>query len=146
MNSKCTRPPSKNLLKAYARRLRARLKQLGTDISHSQSLELVAHQHGFRDWNHASAIARNPDFPSLIPGARVSGHYLGQAFTGEIVAAESMAQARTRITVLFDQAVDVVRFDSFSAYRRRVSAIVNKFGASDAKTSDGAPHMIVSPV
>ncbi|MEO1135940.1 MAG: glyoxalase superfamily protein [Pseudomonadota bacterium] len=137
-------PPSTNIMKKYARRLRARLKRHGTEISHSQSLEMIAHQHGFRDWNHASAVAQKPALPSLLPGARVTGLYLGQGFRGEIVAAQPVARAHTRITVLFDQAVDVVTFESFSAYRSRVSAVVNKFGASEAKTSNGEPHMIVT--
>lgn len=146
MNTNPAHAPSKSTLKQHAKRLRARLKQQGTDITHSQSLELVAHQHGFRDWNHASAAAQETTPLAFLPGARVTGRYLGQNFAGEIIAAEPQTPAQTRITVCFDEAVDVVSFDSFSAYRRRVSAVVDKFGASEAKTSNGEPHMIVATI
>ncbi|WP_460945374.1 glyoxalase superfamily protein [Okibacterium endophyticum] len=41
--------------KSAARRLREHLTQSGFAISHSEALELVAHQLGFRDWNTAVA-------------------------------------------------------------------------------------------
>jgi lactoylglutathione lyase len=41
--------------KQMARRLRTDLSQSGVDISHSQALEMVAHQHGARDWNTLAA-------------------------------------------------------------------------------------------
>ena len=41
--------------KAMARRLRAELVARGLDVSHSEALELVAHQLGARDWNTLSA-------------------------------------------------------------------------------------------
>lgn len=41
--------------KSMARRLRADLGERGVTISHSEALELVAHQYGVRDWNTLSA-------------------------------------------------------------------------------------------
>lgn len=37
--------------KRMARQLRADLADAGLDVSHGQALELVAHQHGAKDWN-----------------------------------------------------------------------------------------------
>ncbi len=41
--------------KQMARRLRTDLSELGVAVSHSQALEMVAHQHGVRDWNTLAA-------------------------------------------------------------------------------------------
>lgn len=51
-----------------------------------------------------------------------------------------------RVTIDFDDAVDVVTFDSFSAYRRRVTALVSKDGVSPQKTGDRVPHLVVARV
>lgn len=46
--------------KQMAKRLRAELATRGISLSHSEALELVAHQHGARDWN--TLVARSmPD-------------------------------------------------------------------------------------
>ncbi|MFV0513668.1 MAG: glyoxalase superfamily protein [Jhaorihella sp.] len=135
-------------LKAQARRLRSRLADHGTAISHSQSLELVARQNGARDWNTLRALAARPDRNRpLAIGDRVAGTYLGQPFTGHV---HGLSQAENpscqRITVRFDEPVDVVRFDSFSAFRRQVSATIGANGQSVHKTSDGVAQMIVRAV
>lgn len=57
-------PPPKSM----ARALRADLARLGLDISHSQALELVAHQLGHRDWNTLAA-APSPERP--VPGGLI---------------------------------------------------------------------------
>jgi ATP-dependent Clp protease ATP-binding subunit ClpA len=45
-------------LKSMAKALRKALQQRhGLEISHSEALELVAHQHGLRDWNTLAAQA-----------------------------------------------------------------------------------------
>jgi catechol 2,3-dioxygenase-like lactoylglutathione lyase family enzyme len=41
--------------KSMARRLRADLAERGVAVSHSEALELVAHQYGARDWNTLAA-------------------------------------------------------------------------------------------
>ncbi|TDW27779.1 hypothetical protein EV128_110142 [Rhizobium azibense] len=48
-------------LKAQAKRLRQAMEPRGTAISHSAALELVAQQHGVRDWNTLSALATKPN-------------------------------------------------------------------------------------
>jgi len=48
---------------------------------------------------------------------------------------------RTRITIVFDEPVDVVSFDSFSAFRQRVTVTLGNDGKTAEKTSDGVPHM-----
>jgi len=140
--SKPTVPRSLDDLKAQAKRLRAALEEDGDFISHSEALELLAKQLGFRDWNtlHA-AIGNKPPPPQL--GDRVAGAYLGQKFEGEIIGVEALSEGRHRVTIDFDEAVDVVTFESFSAFRKRVSAVINEDGRSAEKTSDGRPQMEV---
>src|SRR5918993_6137324 len=41
--------------KQQAKRLRASLAERGVEVSHSEALELVALQHGARDWNTLAA-------------------------------------------------------------------------------------------
>ena len=47
----------------------------------------------------------------------------------------------SRMTLNFDEPVDVVTFDSFSAFRQRVNCTVDETGRTAAKTSDGRPHL-----
>ncbi len=139
-----TQIPPVEELKQQAKRLRARLAEDGDFISHSEALELIAHQYGRRDWNTLHAAAGNrPPVSAFNLGARVRGSYLSQPFTGEVIGVVKQTQGRFRITIEFDEPVDVVTFDSFSAMRRRVTCTVNEQGESAEKTSNGAPHMIV---
>lgn len=138
-----TQPLSRDALKAQARRLRKALEAEGNFISHSEALELLAHQMGYRDWNTLSAAAGNrPDTP-LAVGGRVSGRYLGQAFEADILSLTAIAGGTGgwRVTLDLDEAVDVVTFDSFSAFRRRINATIGRNGRSPARTSDGRPHL-----
>ncbi len=129
-------------LKAQAKRLRGTLNAQGKPVSHSQALELVARQLGYRDWNtlHASTGNR-PAPPPVALGDRVRGTYLGQPFDGDVIGVQSLTGGRLRVTLEFDDPVDVVKFDSFSAFRRRVSATVNSDGRTTERTSDGAPQL-----
>jgi hypothetical protein len=141
------RLPSLDELKAQARRLRATLEAGGGAVSHSKSLELIAKQYGFADWNTLYAkVGNEPPRPSWSTGDRVSGCYLGQAFEGTVIGLDALTSnpGHFRITVVFDEPVDVVTFDSFSAFRRRVTATVNEHGVSPSKTSDGRPHMVLN--
>ena len=142
MTSTSPLPPVAEL-KAQARRLRATLEGTGQAVGHGRSLELLAHQMGFRDWNTLRAAADRPgDGFRLSVGARVTGTYLGQAFAGEVLAVEQLpARDLVRVTVHFDEPVDVVRFESFSALRQRVTCLVDRNGVSPRRTSDGPPHM-----
>ncbi|TCT44553.1 glyoxalase superfamily protein [Martelella mediterranea] len=136
--------PSLEAIKDQAKRLRTRLAQENEAISHARALELVAAQYGFRDWNtlHAKAGNRPPLNPWAL-GTRVSGSYLGHAFDAEIISAQMLADhpRRYRLTLKFDEPVDVVAFDSFSSMRRRINCTVDETGRSAARTSDGRPHV-----
>jgi hypothetical protein len=137
-----TLPPLDDL-KAQAKRLRAALPaNESRPLTHGQSLDLVARQYGFRDWNTLHAAKGNtPDNP-LTLGQKVTGTYLHQRFEGEIVSAARLGPSgRLRVTIVFDDPVDVVSFDSFSAYRHRVTVTLGTDGRTAEKTSDGTPHM-----
>jgi len=135
--------PTLAALKAQAKRLRADLSATETAITHGRALEIVAHQHGFRDWNtlHAAVGNNTPVVPALL-GDRVRGRYLGQPFTGEVIGLQkTVTPGKHRITILFDNPVDVVTFDSFSSYRKRVTSVIDDTGTSPNRTSNGRPHL-----
>ena len=71
------------------------------------------------------------------------GAYLGQPFEGCIVAAEPTRPGWFALTIDLDEAVDVVAFESFSNYRKRIRATVGPLGESREKTSDGQPHLVI---
>eukprot|EP00903_Cladosiphon_okamuranus_P001131 g1129.t1 len=121
--------PSVAQLKAQAKRLKAVLAEKGQTLSHSQALELLSAQYGFKDWNTAHAVASRPNQMTLAIGDRVSGTYMKQPFEGEILALARIGPAgQYRVTLQFDEAVDVVTFDSFSAYRSRVTCLIDAEG------------------
>ena len=144
MRPSSTPLPSLDALKDQAKRLRARFADDGQAFSHSRALELVAAQYGFRDWNtlHA-AVGNRPPFDPWRLGARVRGHYLGQPFDAEVLGAQVMTgqPGRYRMTLRFDEPVDVVTFESFSAFRQRVSCTVDETGRTVERTSNGRPHL-----
>ena len=136
--------PTRDALKAQAKRLRADLAQRGQTITHAQALETIAHQWGARDWNTLAAQAvPAPPAEGYAPGQRVTGRYLGHAFRGQIKAARQAASGFWAVTVRFDAPIDVVTSDQFSAFRRQVNATLNAEGRSPQKTSDGQPHMVL---
>ncbi|MEP2989482.1 MAG: glyoxalase superfamily protein [Parasphingorhabdus sp.] len=145
MNSNQRHSPSLKALKQQARRLRAEIANDSNPISHSQSLEIIAHQRGFKDWNtlHAS-MSNRPALEALGLGEVVDGRYMGQPFRGELVGIRTLKKGQSYyVSIHADEAIDVVKFDSFSNFRRRLSCTVDQSGTSPAKTSDGQPHMIL---
>ena len=129
---------------------KARARQLKSEsaepLSLSAALEIVAKEMGFRDWNTASARLSNAPESHWQVGERVSGHYLKRAFSGRIHGVRELnAGSGYEVTIQFDAPVDVVDWESFSAFRQRVKAFVSPEGISWAKTSDGVPHLIVAP-
>ena len=136
------RPANRAQAKQRARELRAELETKGEVISHAGSLERVAHELGFRDWNTASARLSNmPEIPFQI-GDEVTGLYLKKPFTGKLHAVRTLNDgAAFEVAIQFDEPVDVVDWESFSALRQRVKATVSANGVSWTKTSDGEPHM-----
>lgn len=132
-------------LKAKARQWRQQQAEKGVSVSHSQALEAVARQSGYRDWNTAAARLSNARPFVFAVGQRVAGTYLKQPFEGTVIGVQLLgAGERMQLTVAFDAPVDVVSFESFSAFRHRVVATVDKDGVSASRTSDGVPHMVVT--
>ena len=134
--------------KAQAKRLRRAMADQGSEIAHSAALELVAKSHGERDWNTLAALARRDDTGglSLAIDQKVRGTYLGQPYEGRIVSLTKLPTGGLyRIAVQFDRPVDVVTFDSFSAFRSRVTAVIDTTGVSPRRTSNGQPQMTVQP-
>ncbi len=139
-----TQLPSLETLKSQAKQLRAALETAGTLVSHSRSLELLATQLGFRDWNtlHA-AVGNQPPPPPFSLGQRASGSYLGQQFSGEVISVTThQSTGRYHVTFLFGEAVNVVRFEGMTNFRKRVSCNLDEIGKCVAKTSDGVPHFV----
>ena len=137
--------PSIEDLKYSAGELRRDLAAQGITLSHSQSLERIAHDMGFKDWNALSAAARQPkDRSPVSTGDRVTGHYLGQPFTATVLdVSRAEMHARFRVTLHFDAPVDVVTFDSFSSFRQRISCTLTPEGRTPQKTSNGAPQLVL---
>ncbi|MCP5085082.1 MAG: hypothetical protein GY948_25650 [Alphaproteobacteria bacterium] len=138
--------PSIDALKSQAKRLRTELAHAGTELGHSRVLELMAKQHGYKDWNtlHA-AVGNRPQPAPVILGQRLSGHYLNQPFEGKVVGVQATAEPdRFRVTLNFDAPVDVVTFEGFNNFRQRVSGVIDRKGVTAEKTSDGNPHLVLS--
>lgn len=135
--------PSLADLKAKARRLRSALAEDGDFIKHGESLELVARQYGYRDWNTLHAATGNRQPLLLSVGGTISGRYLGQPFKARIASLQPLGSdgAYMRISLELDEAVDVVTFESFSAYRKRIQATIKRNGETVTKTSNGEPHL-----
>ena len=139
--------PQLTALKDQARRLKSRLEAGGETVSHSKALELIAAQHGYNDWNTLHAALGNRAGPeSLVPGARVTGAYLGQPFSARLVGIQAISSApgHFRVALDLDEAVDVVTFDSFSSFRKRVNGVIGKDGVSRERTSNGRPQLELS--
>lgn len=128
-------------LKNQARNLRKALAQSGTEIGHSQALELVAQSHGARDWNTAHAAAH--DAPLWQFGGPVRGRYLGQPFTGRVIAASERGPKHHALTIAFDKPVNVSKSALMEVPRKRINATVNTAGRSIGHTSDGQPHLVL---
>lgn len=133
--------PTVTEAKQQAKRLRTQLAHKGTTISHSSALELVAHQNGFRDWNTFYAAIGNRPPEGWTPGGRVQGSYLSQPFEATIVAVETPRPGWFRLVLDLDEAIDLVTFDSFSNFRKRIRGTVGPEGISRERTSDGVPHL-----
>jgi hypothetical protein len=133
---------STQTLKAEARSLREERALAGAPIGHSEALEEIAHRHGYRDWNTASAAVPHRIVTPAQVGARVKGTYLGKPFTGLLIGLQILPDMRHhKVTVQFDAPVNVSKLDSMVHNRSRVTATVDANGVSPSHTSDGEPHM-----
>ncbi len=134
--------PSIQTLKSEAKALQDQRARAGNPLSHGAALESIAKEHGYRDWNTARAM-----LPERVPvpfqlAHRVAGTYLGQPFVGLIMAVRVLTDMQHfQVTVKFDEPVDVVTSQLFSAFRQRVTATVDIHGRSLAHTSNGQPQM-----
>ncbi|WP_420404940.1 glyoxalase superfamily protein [Nisaea sp.] len=137
--------PSIEDLKFSARELRRDLAAQGSGISHGQALERIAVDLGFKDWNTLSAAVRRQSTKCPVSkGERVTGHYLGQRFTATVIDAHALdLHSRYRVSLHFDEPVDVVTFDSFSAYRQRVTCTLTPDGSTPQRTSNGKPQLVL---
>lgn len=136
-----TKLPTILEVKALAKKLRAQLTGQNAEVGHARSLELVAQQHGFRDWNALKAEINSQKPEDWVLGARVSGKYLSQPFQATIVAVTSATPGWFHLKLDLDEAVDVVTFDSFSNFRKRITGVVGPKGHTIERTSDGKAHL-----
>ena len=85
-----TQLPSALQAKHQAQLLRSKMATDGTPISHAKSLELIAHQYGFRDWN--AMIASVGDCPPIAwaPGDKVEGAYSQRKLSANLFAFSSL--------------------------------------------------------
>ena len=133
---------STRTLKAEAKALREERKAKGEELGQGAALEEIAHRHGYRDWNTARAALPDRIAPPVQVGDRVEGAYLGNSFTGSVLGVELMHDMQhVRVTVLFDDPVNVSKSQLFSAFRSRVVATLDSRGVSPAVTGDGQPQM-----
>lgn len=127
--------------------MRQAMSEQGTVLPHAAALELLARQHGMRNWNTLFALAERPVAQSLpfAVGARVKGSYLRQPFEGKVLSLSTLPGGKLfKIVIEFDTPVEVVTFERFSAYRRRITAQIDENGISPRKTSDGVSHLVLN--
>ena len=136
--------PSLAGAKALAKSLRLEKAKGGNEMSHAAALELIAHQHGYRDWNAFHAAIRDLAPEAWQTGGRVSGRYLSQPFTATVASCEALKPGWFRLVLDLDEAVDVVRFESFSNMRKQLRVVVGPNGETKERTSDGVPHLILN--
>ena len=136
--------PSAQTLKSEAKALREERARAGQSISHGAALEAVAKAHGYRDWNTARAMLPDRVVAPFQIGQRVSGTYLGQPFRGLLIGVQLMSDMQHyKVTVNFDQPVNVTPTFMFEAFRQRVTATVDIHGVTPALRGDGSPQMIL---
>ena len=131
-------------LKSEAKALREERIAAGESLTHGAALEAVAKAHGFRDWNTARASLPDRVATPFQIGQRVHGSYLEQPFKGILLGVQMMSdQQHFKLTVLFDEPVNVTPNFMFAALRQRVVATVDLHGVSPALRGNGRPQMIV---
>ena len=121
--------------KTHAKRLRDALAADGIAVSHGKALELVARQHGARDWNPLAAKENGSETTvQTTPfnvGDRVEGTFNDSPAQGRIIGlAETIKPSLWRVTVHFDPPVNASTSRHFAAERRRVEMVVGADGRS----------------
>ncbi|MFC3050593.1 glyoxalase superfamily protein [Kordiimonas pumila] len=128
--------------KAGAKRLRAFMADKDIALSHSDSLEAIAHIEGYRDWNTLSAHLP-PTGACAVPtgtlcnsfpvqvGSKVSGLYYEAPFEGTLLGLEqTINPAVWRVKLQFDEPVTPPAMTRIGLTRRRVQGSINKDGIS----------------
>lgn len=133
--------PSTAQAKEQAKRLRKKMTEDGTPIGHAKSLELIAHQHGFRDWNTMCTAIGNRPPNGWAVGEKVKGTYLSQPIEATVISISMVKPGWFQLKLDLDEAVDVVTSDRFSNWRKRIHSTVGPKGQSLENTSDGKPHL-----
>ncbi|UXN69832.1 glyoxalase superfamily protein [Devosia neptuniae] len=137
--------PSIQTLKSEAKAYRDERARTGEPITHGAALESIAKAHGYRDWNTARAMLPERVASPVQVGHRVKGTYLGQNFRGLVIGVQLLSDMQHyQVTIKFDEPVDVVTSELFSAFRQRVTATVGINGVSPAHTSNGQPQLRLS--
>jgi hypothetical protein len=143
MNGSQISLPSITGLKRRAKLKRKRSAMEGITLSHSASLEATAHDYGFKDWNTLSGtVGKRMNGCPVYEGEHVHGTYKGQKFSGEIhkIGLRKFAfKDWYYLTIKLDEPLDVVTFDSFSSFRRRLMCSVDETGMSAEVLSNGEP-------
>ncbi len=132
--------------KTHAKRLREALAADGLNLSHSRALDIVARQHGARDWNTLAATAAKTRLGApFAVGERVAGTFNGKPAQGRLIGLEETIKPDLwRVTVAFDPPVDVVTSELFSSERRRITMIVGADGRSRRLTGTETGVMALS--
>lgn len=112
-----TQLPSAAQAKDQAKRLRIKMTENVASIGHAKSLELVAHQHGFRDWNTLFAAIGNGPPKGWAIGGKVSGTYLSQPFTGHVVSISIMRPGWFRLELHLDDLTRRHDVDDFHLHK-----------------------------
>jgi len=152
--------PPPDIAKARAKRLRAYLAGAGFTLSHSQSLEAIAHEDGFRDWNTLSAHLRQAaektaeapkpetienDCPFTL-GSRAAGLYYNTPFAGQVRGIEMTARDGVwRITLQFDKRLTVTMGEHLGMARQRVRLTVDRLGRSGNLAGKADGHAQIAP-
>lgn len=133
--------PTATQAKELAKMLRAERLTDGEAITHSRALELIAARYGYRDWNTFHAAIGDLAPKGWTPGGRVRGRFMGHPFEADVLASEIVRPGWYRLTLDLDDAVDVVTFESFSNFRKRLVKVVGPAGTTQEKTSQGLVHL-----
>ncbi|HTN62470.1 MAG TPA: glyoxalase superfamily protein [Devosia sp.] len=134
--------PSAHTLKSEAKALRDERAKAGETLTHGAALEAVAKAHGYRDWNTARALLPERIAVPFQVGMRVKGTYLSQPYKGLLIGVQMLSDMRHyQVVVKFDEPVNVTPTFMFAALRQRITATVDSYGVSPARTSNGEPHL-----
>lgn len=138
---KTPRLPSLEVVKRHAKRLRAALEETTVTLSHAESLEMIARQWGFSDWNTLCAMIKKQNSPSRLKiGDDISGEYLGQVFHAMIVDLVPLADEEIYIiTLAFDKPLTVSNAHTNENLQNRITCTIGPGGKTVEKQACGAP-------